>query len=330
MKSATRSNMTITQSSTAAFLRCQEYYKLAYIELLKKDTEPHYLWFGSLFHDVLATMYAGGDMDGFFIEKSREVSENSSKMQEAEGAEYFDEKSQMLIDMEKIYNRYARYYWTDNGNWKILEIETPIETELFGYPILAKPDMIIEESGNKWIVEHKTTASISISYLRKIAHDFQSMFYLLLVPDAVGVIYNVVSKAPQPAVEPLKKGGLSKDARKRYNHVEYEAKVKELGLDMEDYQEHIDYLKTQQGNFFFRQRVTYSERQLERFKLELKSIFADMRILELYTESNYRNITSCYLHNSECRFFPICSSPYPEEAKKLYVKKLAKHEEYVK
>ena len=160
--------MRIDSTQLNAFLACPERYRLRYREQIRRIKEEDVslpLRWGQAFHAALATHYTKGSdeesYDAFKKDYMREVPKNEALYTQENG-----------IECLKQYLPYARQ---QHKRWKVLQVEPVVELQL--NPSLTwfiKPDLIMQDDGGIWAVEHKTTRKPLIdSYWRQFEPNLQ-------------------------------------------------------------------------------------------------------------------------------------------------------------
>lgn len=144
------------------------------------------------------------------------------------------------------------------------------ETHLYfqGLPVVyqGRLDSLWEDdSQHYWIVDHKTAANFGGT--QHLDRDEQCGSYMWALRQlgirTQGVIYNELAKTAPRAPDQLKKGGLSKNKQQNVSFESYLAEIRRLGLDPRDYQDFLDYLKTEGKQYIRRTEVPRSQIELD-------------------------------------------------------------------
>ena len=167
------------------FQRCQLKWKYKYIDRLEPDDGPSAaIVKGKKLHDGLEMYHT---MDPGF--------------------------TQWILDADpedaNILVRYSEK-WEDE-EWEVLHAEEELEFDIGPYTVVYKPDLIIRQNDEVWIVDHKTTANIPDEWDPYNMTDFQHLLYVAAVeetmyPEVAGFIFNYVRTKP-PGVPKLVKDG---------------------------------------------------------------------------------------------------------------------------
>lgn len=305
---------TLSYSSTSAFKNCRKKYQYNYIENLKQIDEPVYFSIGSAFHIALAEHY-DSKTEPKCIEKI---------------VEYFNEhKPEDLADVEKLIKwRFALSLTADLFKRYIREYQDEpfevIDTELkFTVPIINPEtnyksknfdffgiiDMLVKENGLYWIVEHKTTTSISNQYKKALTLDTQCIAYIealerFLNIKIQGVIYNVILKSLPVKPKLLKNGKLSMAKNQNTTLELYLEAITENKLEIEDYSEHLEWISDNRKEYFYREYLTFPSETIQEWRAELWDLQKNIREAELKNQY-YKNTNNC-IGFGVCQYFDIC------------------------
>lgn len=150
---------------------------------------------------------------------------------------------------------------------------------------IGKADVILlhRERKDLWILDHKTTRSVS-SYDLKTNFNLQLIGYCSLLRDMVdkglyseygevqvgGIIWDLCASDISSSKIPkkLKSGGISKTTSKATPYWLYEKAIKDYSLDLEKYQETLDYMKSMSEKFFLVKVEGVSNAEMDRVKVE--------------------------------------------------------------
>lgn len=204
---------------------------------------------------------------------------------------------------------------------------------------LGRVDAILRHrtTGAIWLLDHKTSSSPE-TFASGLAGDPQAIGYVWLVEQAIrsgaladvgverdarvaGFVYNIVSSAKQRKPEVLKKGGLSR-AKAISPSWLYEQAIRENGLAIEDYAEHLEGLReTVDRRLYLAEWVSVGHEDRERFRRE---VYADaVRIAALYREAaraesvldlalTHPRTPVCRLPGGYCSYRGPCAEDGPE------------------
>ncbi len=229
----------------------------------------------------------------------------------------------------------------DEDNKDIVMIQsdsafTENKTALMDVPVykIGTADVILQEksSGHLYIMDHKTTGSVS-SYKSRLKFDLQLQSYCNLLNYEInfgsmqeykdcrvaGVIWDISSSKTPPIAKRLISGKLS-TAKKSYPYWQYIKAIKEHNLNIEDYKEHINYLQDMSWKYVSIEEDVFSYEQLARIDHE-DLIYSDrinsmreklQRIThEDHADAIVARFPQCQAYNS-CSFMSPClaNTPY--------------------
>jgi CRISPR/Cas system-associated exonuclease Cas4 (RecB family) len=149
-----------------------------------------------------------------------------------------------------------------------------------------KIDAVVDTpDGHRWIVEHKTMASLSTEYYS--LYDEQSGVYTYAAQETLsgllgdskqidGVMYNLLRKKLPTVPEELKTGGLTKRKNISTTYDVYMKEIIRLGEDPADYVEILGILKEKKNRFFQREPVFRSQAEIHDIILRMFYIVQDM------------------------------------------------------
>lgn len=333
----------ITYSAIRTFLNCRKLFEFRYIRKLKPIDEPIYFGIGSAFHKAIELWYDKHDAD---LSRGAIRSYFEAKAPDMEAENYFEREQEIkaaLDDTMRIFSRYLNHYREEDKGLEFMEIEKDLSINASkmglwaGIEIRLRVDAIVKKSGLLYLMEHKTAKGINALYKKKLTVDLQSMFYILCLRSlgfpVQGVIYNVTSSTLPMKPEVLKSGKISTAKNRKPDLREYIAEIERNGLDVNDYSEYLDWLKDNQGEYFYREIIIYHEKQFEYLLNDLNSVIFD--IAKAWTEGEnpeshylYRNTSNC-IGFGTCPFFDICQSIYPETViENMFLDKESLHEEF--
>lgn len=335
----------ITYSSIRSFLNCRRKFYYQYIRKLKPIDKPTYFYVGSAVHEALECWYktkqhekAVSKIDIYFRERlpSSDEKNYEEKLQES------GESHEKSI---RIFERYLNNY---DGDRKLKIIETEKELslnareigiEIDRLQIKLKVDAIIEKDGIRYLMEHKTAAGIDELYKKKLIVDLQSMFYIIclnaLGHNVKGVCYNVIKTKLPAKPELTKTGKLSTAKNRKPDLAEYIKAIEDNNLNQSDYEDHLEWLRVNQSESFYREYIIYHDAQFEKLLAELNYIANDIvnetighEKIVMNEVGFYKNTSNC-IGFGTCPFFDVCVALYPESViENTFVEKADLHEEY--
>lgn len=183
----------------ADYLRCNQYFYWKYPRALEPATKAPALIFGANIHLALAAWY-----DSLKRQEPFDMRLNAAMIafrlgMEADRGEYSDPEKydEDFVRGQILLQAYAVEYPAEG--WQVLEVESPIEYEFEnGDKFTGRMDLVIENQGRIWIVDHKTTGWSMSSLSRSLQVSDQGTGYLWLWnavrPDtpAHGIIFNIM------------------------------------------------------------------------------------------------------------------------------------------
>lgn len=164
-----------TQSELSTFGSCAQKWNWRYNQLLDKaGSFSIALMVGSAFHDA---------MEQFYLTKGERVNVATLQFEEHVIPSAAD---LVLLDywnrvLPQMVNAYSIYYKNDHEQWNVEEIEEEVSVEFQGFRLRGKIDLRFAElKGNRYILDHKTSARLTRETVAGWDFRFQFMFYLWL------------------------------------------------------------------------------------------------------------------------------------------------------
>lgn len=326
--------LAVRGSEVQDFLRCRLRWEYAWRRRLVPKQQDGKLLIGNLIHKWLEVYYLSN--------KDRADQAMEELFQQSGTEEQAD-----LYDLaQKIVDNYYNTYANDNP-FIVLATELTFRIKISRNIIYTGTiDLIGLDAENRlFFMDHKTTKSLE-KYEKNAIMDRQisrywwvldrlcqgkgeillntegknvwvptyktALFYQLQGKRVNYFLYNIILKdCPEPPRQ-LKKGGLSKDKGQNTSYRLYLKEIERLGLNPEDYQDMLEWLKENEKPFFKRVEVVRNKQELTAAMREFYYTaldLADVRsALELPGNKLkafcYRNITSdCYW---DCAFKDVC------------------------
>lgn len=175
----------VTNSRLRAYRRCPRYHDISYVQGYRPVETSAAMYFGTLVHLGLEGWWGSG------------LPFALSKMRAVESDEW------ELIKAEELVRGYD-FRWRDE-NWETVAVEQEFRVPLSDIADMGgKIDAIARRNGQIYIIEHKTSGediSPGSAYWQRLTLDSQISTYLRAVPDAVGVLYDVLLR---PTINPYK------------------------------------------------------------------------------------------------------------------------------
>ena len=306
---------TLSHSSTSAFKNCRKKYQYSYIDNLKLKEAPVYFSIGSASHIALAEHYDKeseniciAKINNYFMD--HEPESNDIK-------EYSEWQNACDLTIE-LFKRYIREYQEEpfeviNTELKfivpIVNPETNCKSKNFNF--FGIVDMLVKENGLYWIVEHKTTSALSNQYKKKLTLDNQCIAYIEAIERFLnikiqGVIYNVIVKSLPVKPKLLKNGSLSIAKNQNTTLELYLEALSENNLLPNHYSEHLDWLRSNRKEYFYREYLTFPKENIQEWREELWDLQKNIREAELKNQY-YKNTDNC-IGFGVCPYFDICTA----------------------
>lgn len=174
-----------THSSIALFQRCPRQYHYRYREeIIKPWATPGARGFGSVIHDCLELCLGGKPYE----QVQAHIVENGGRP---------DQWLQQLAMMDSYYYHHP----LEHEPWEVVSLEDVFHIEENGYKHAGKIDGLVrmKDTGQLYLLEHKTAGKVSQTYKERIWHDQQIHRYARWYGKAKGiqiegVVYNVLIK----------------------------------------------------------------------------------------------------------------------------------------
>jgi hypothetical protein len=85
-----------------------------------------------------------------------------------------------------------------DSQWTVQHVEHYVEDKALGIKGIC--DLIVQSGTETWVVDHKTTGLASETLSTRLMRETQGVHYVSMVPDAVGIIYNIIGTGTAPAL----------------------------------------------------------------------------------------------------------------------------------
>lgn len=333
---------TLTYSSLRKFRNCRkQYFNRIVKELVPLQTDAN-LWIGSVFHECLER-WGRLDMEGLSrdADAAREILAHIDQCYPNRAGD--PEQNRQWHLNRAMFLGYIRRYRDEPFRVMAVEktFDCPIVNPTTGYPsrsfrMAGKVDALVQmkETGEFFIVEHKSAAQISGDYIERLPLDFQVLLYAhhlskdMDIPIA-GVIYDVVGKAQLKQ----KQGETEEEFEARKAELLAKSKTgktsakRRVGETDEEYQERLAE-KYRDPAMFHREILYVSQADIGEVVVEVWEL--TQQLLRAYNDDRwYRNDSMCFHYGRPCPYFPLCrSGGNPNLRENLYERKPA-HSELV-
>jgi len=313
---------TMTFSALAALRKCPKCYQLRYLDQLVPIETPRALSFGRVFHEVLEHHYRGLSADAL-----RDRIDAAFPDRIADG----DQRQQWHV-MHAILTGYLSRYSQEPFHPVYLEyqFDQPLVNPQTNCPsrtfrLQGKVDGIVQMHGAWWVLEHKTTSTLTGDYIERLPLDTQISMYVLAVEAALdlkvaGVLYNVVVKKRlvqargESDVEYAERVAASKTGK---------IKRKEAESD-EAYRDRLEEAYLNEP-LFHREEVLLDRAHLDLVRRETWADARRARTLEL-AGFFPRNTGSCH-SPYPCQFARLCQAHEAHHIRDMHFKTQQPHEE---
>lgn len=213
------------------------------------DKDISYLDRGTVYHKLLQELYTG------------------------EKSEFDENQEEFLDEVLPVFEDYRQNYILDNDEFKVISSEKvyDVEYEVGDYKVILyfTPDLYGQyNSGEYFVMDHKTSQSTSNSYLR---HQWRTRFQILSyayllsrleLPVNVGIA-NVIQLISPEKPKVLKNGKLSRAISASVTYATYLEAIEELGQDPRDYRDILTKLENKVDKRFERYRYYINENNLQ-------------------------------------------------------------------
>lgn len=290
-RSTWQPRMDVTYSMFRSFQTCPRKCYWQYIQKLESAKKSDALDIGTMFHKLIEDHYTDTPTDGLMEATSIY---NIATMNEREQENLAKATSMAMAYANVIGCEFdKRYHYCASEQVFSMPLSTSTGGVSRTFTLTGKIDgMVIDrQTGERWLVEHKTAAKVYGQYLDKLSLDLQIMIYMiagrLLYPDTppVGVIYNIVQKS----------------TLKRYEVCKKRSEPEPLY----EYQARMDAQYEANPSMVSQHQIHFSQRDLNDVAVEL-GMWADHITMCRKSDQWPRNTGSCQTVYGTCQFWPLC------------------------
>lgn len=330
-----------TYSFWRKFLDCRMKAKFRQFDKLKPLTsDDNNLTFGTLIHNCLEIWHKTGNqkmvntfIEEWYFEATAKHPENTKNKTNT-------------MKAKAMMKGYVNRWKSDMNQFDTIHLEIPFLGDIInprtGRPskkvaFAGKIDGIIMQkiNGKHYILEHKTTSSITSGYIDMLKMDRQSMLYSLAASDYLnipiaGVLYNVLEKVSLKQ----KEGETKEEYQIRYAEACAKAKTgkssakRKMPETDEKYQERL-YEAYDNPEKFYREELHFSEEQLHKMRQDLWQWVQELLLVKR-NNTWYDNPSHCFDYQQPCEYWAICSSQYNPAVIENFYKKVEVNEELKK
>lgn len=310
----------LTYSSDRSFVNCRMLYNLRNVERLEsREEEPEPLFFGTLFHKMLAHVHRGMD-----YHQAEYAMRPELKPLWADPA-----KKKWALLLHAMVEAYVeqmprrKFLTVEEVFWG--EIENPDTTtgKSKTFIFAGRVDGIIQDEEGYWLDEEKSTSKIDTNYLEKLWTDFQTTIYIPYIEtwlgiQIAGVEYGISEKCG------LKQKGAETEAEFEERRAALLAKSKTgkttaarwIGeLDVA----YLDRMREwyREPGHFVRQRFLVDRKRINAMKAELwehTQAILDAKRRGMW----YQNPSQCWAFNRPCEMWRLCSSGFDQAVRETF------------
>lgn len=255
--------MRVSNSKLKQYNRCKLAYHYKFERNLAPNVTAKPLKRGSWLHLLLEAHYRDGD----WKKQWKELKAEYDRMFDEEKDAYGD----LPNECKRIMQSYVFHWKEEDAKLTWIALEDEVEVKLpHGHTLVFRFDGVVEDEWGRWLVEHKSHASIPGDDYRFL--DVQAKRYVWGLNkdgrygDITGILWNYLRTKPPTIPQLLKNGTLSKRKIDSDYYTVYKA-IKNYGLDPK---EHRDVLLRLKGanNYFRRERVPAPIKVVERLVKE--------------------------------------------------------------
>lgn len=284
----------ITQSEIATFKNCRTKWYLSYIELLTPLVPAPALEDGTIFHDAIELHYKKTpvvEVGSFIQDAYRKLMTELNVPLTPELIESYEKRRKIL---QAMVLGYIINYEEVDGEWEVINTEEEFAVEVVSqkprikFILRGKRDANIMEGPYRFIVEHKTTATLAATYIEQYEMNQQLVTYLWSdwkekgSERAEGIILNACLKSKLRQKKTEDSGEFLKRVTDAY---------------INEPQKH-----------FFREPFRMSLKKFEKFERSVVRIARQME--EAIKQPNlnvYKNEGHCHTYG-KCPYLAICKS----------------------
>ncbi len=304
--------MKVSFSKLKTWRRCKRQWFYKYIEEIKKKEQAVPLKRGSWVHESLESHNRTGNWKTGFLKYKKENWDN-----------LFDEEKEMYGDMPKeVAELVQKYLMQADDEREIIsaELEYFIRVPNTLIVLTGKIDLIYRNAMGIWALDYKTCKSFPKEEVRTF--DIQLALYYAVVKmillelkideEVVGVAYEYLRTKPPTVPRLLKNGELSKAKNIDTDWYTYKKAIKENGLDVNDYLDMKELLKT--NTYFQTSLVPKSQKLVSTLLKELIVSGEEMQESRInwLSDQAFNTHTTTFTRNMtkdcgwDCEFRNIC------------------------
>lgn len=307
----------VSYSLLSLFKNCRKAADFKYAQGLKSAQQRSYaLNFGTIFHACLEKLY------------NKIPAEEIYKYIDSQfpGYEIVEEEKLTRLHLRAMLEGYINKYTKEDNNFEVIstekeffgpitDMDSSLKEPLKGVEFTGKIDGIVKmkDTGEIFLLEHKTAKSISGSYIDRLWSDFQIVVYVYYVNKVFkmpcsGVFYNVIQKPDikrlgqetEEEYQERRKLSASKNKSGTTNI------KKKLGESDEEFEDRLAELYLD-SKMYHRELIYVTKNQMKSCVEEISEMTKAF-LSCIKREKFYKNTDYCYRYGSPCEYFPICKS----------------------
>lgn len=287
--------MEVSQSKIKTWRACRQAYHYKYVEKLTKKFKPMPFMRGEIIHNMLEAHYLGNDPWKFF-KKSLKEHEKALRLNPEE---YGDLPGNLKILMEAYFEFYKK------EKLKVISVEEEFRTKLVGnIYIVGKKDLVAQEKGLNWLMEHKCHNKIPDGSMIPYAN-LQSAIYVWEhntnnKTQLDGIMWNYLWGKPPSMPKILKSGEMTRRSS-QLTWPMYKNALKQNKLNPNDYLDVKDELAGNESLYFQRKPIPLNKNLIKNIVEDAK--VTAQEIQKLAGKDKTRNLG----YNCEkCEFKNLC------------------------
>lgn len=306
----------LTYSAMSSYLSCPRLYYNRDIQMLVTKERDPVLDFGSVWHGALERWYTSGDE----VVKIRAILKYID-----DGFPNRESDAQQKRDWMMLHAMFEEYLvrYPDEP-FEVIAAETKFEMPIINpvtkrisktFTLSGKVDGLIrmKDTGELFVLEHKTASRVDESYIEKLPLDFQINLYSYaltrqLMQPITGVLYNVVQKTtirqnPGETEEEYDKRRAVLIAKSKTGTTTAKRQLPESDDEFRDRLRS----KFHEPEMFVREQLLISEQDRNRTEQYVWTITQKI-IAEMRAGDWLRNCGHCFKFGKPCQYWALCRS----------------------
>lgn len=273
------------QHDLGNFLFCRQKFNLSFNKKIFPKKLSRAINIGGLFHDGTYILHKGGTLDDCWEYIGVKIITLKDKLLSQKDIDEVDEDNMVITGMLTGYERIFLNKYPD----LIIYPEYKIWLDVPPFRFVCTIDAYIKNQGKPWILELKTTTSITEDTIINLPVNFQilSYYYILrykwLYKPVIGVIYRHIKK---PSIR----------LKKTETKIEFQDRI------LREYDD---------DSYFNEEIIRFDESLLDDFKIEFYQKIEDLK--HCYkTGYWFKNEQNCNIKYGPCPYLKFCTQPTQE------------------